>query len=95
MSQTHSLMGSLAFSSISPLFMDRFGRYLRFCHPEFYKKAISDGFLAHSHVFRRGRVEYSVVLVDLVFIVVLKINKTILTFLKKRPKLSVINSLTE
>ena len=27
---------------ISPLFVDRFGRSLRFCHLEFYKEAISD-----------------------------------------------------
>ena len=29
--------------SISPLFVDRFGRSLRFCHLEFIKEAISDG----------------------------------------------------
>ena len=31
---------------------DRFGRSLRFCHLEFDKEAISDGFMAHSRVFR-------------------------------------------
>ncbi len=33
----------LAFSIISPLFVERFERSLRFCHLEFDKKAISDG----------------------------------------------------
>ena len=30
-------------SSISPLFVDRFGRSLRFCHIEFGKEAIANG----------------------------------------------------
>ena len=34
--------GSLAITSISPLFVDRFRRSLRFCHIEFEKEAISD-----------------------------------------------------
>ena len=44
-SLTHKL---LAFSSIYPLFVERFGRSLRFCHHEFYNEAISDAFI---HVF--------------------------------------------
>ncbi len=32
----------LALSPISPLFVDRFGRSLQFCHLEFDKEAISD-----------------------------------------------------
>ena len=44
MSKTHSAMTSrLAFSTISPLFVDRFGRFLRFCHIEFDKGGIFDG----------------------------------------------------
>ncbi len=34
-SATHSLTGSLAHLAISPVFVDRFGRLLRFCHLEF------------------------------------------------------------
>ena len=37
---------------IFPLFVDRFGRSLRFCHLEFDKEAITDGFKSHSDVFR-------------------------------------------
>ncbi len=33
----------LAFTTISPLFVNRFGRSLQFCHQKFYPKAISDG----------------------------------------------------
>ncbi len=33
-----------ALSTIYPLFVDRFGRFLRFYHLEFDKEAISDGF---------------------------------------------------
>ena len=44
MSQTHSVsQESLAFSTISPLFMDQFGRSLQFCNIEFEMEAISDG----------------------------------------------------
>ena len=32
--------GRLAFSTISPLFLDRFGRYLQFCQLEFDEEAI-------------------------------------------------------
>ena len=38
----HSLTGRLAFMSISPLFVDRFGSSLRFSHLEFDREAISD-----------------------------------------------------
>ncbi len=49
----HSLAhGRLAFSTISPLFVDQFGRSLRFCYLEFNKEAISDGFMSYSFVFR-------------------------------------------
>ncbi len=55
MLQTQSLTHKcLAFSSLTPLFVDRFGRSLGFCHPEVDKEAISDGFMAHSRVFRMG-----------------------------------------
>ena len=37
-------MGShLAFPTISALLMNRFGRYLQYCHLEFDEEAISDG----------------------------------------------------
>ncbi len=44
---THRLTNSLtierlAFSAISPLFVDRFKRSLRFCHLELDEKAITD-----------------------------------------------------
>ena len=42
-SVTVSLMGPLDLTAISPLFVDRFGRTLRFCYLEFDKEAISDG----------------------------------------------------
>ena len=54
MSQTHSLTGRFAVSAISALFVIRLGRFLRFCHIEFDKEAISDVFVAHSRVFREG-----------------------------------------
>ena len=44
-------MGRLAVSAISQLFVDRFGHSLQFCHN---KKAIDDGFMADSRVFREG-----------------------------------------
>ncbi len=43
MSQIHSL-NHKAFSTISPLLVDQFGRSLRFCYLEFVKIAISDDF---------------------------------------------------
>ncbi len=46
-SHRQSLMGRLAVSAISPLFVDRFGLSLRFCHLEFDKEAI----LLHIPVF--------------------------------------------
>ena len=42
-SHRHSLTGRLAISAISLLFVDRFGRSLRFCHLEFVKEEIYDG----------------------------------------------------
>ncbi len=43
MSQTYSLTTScLALSTISSLFVDRFGRSLRFCHVEIDKEENSD-----------------------------------------------------
>ena len=42
MSQTHSLTGRLAILAISPLFVDRFGRSLLFCHLEFDEEAMYD-----------------------------------------------------
>ena len=36
-------MERLALSNISPLFVDRYGRSLRFCHLEFNYEDISDG----------------------------------------------------
>ena len=44
----------LAFSSITPLFVDRFGRSLQFYHLQFDKEAISDGFMADAGVFKGG-----------------------------------------
>ncbi len=43
-------MGRLTLSAISPLFVDRVGCSLRFCHVELTR--ISDSFMAHSRVFR-------------------------------------------
>ncbi len=51
MSQTHSLMRRLAVSVLSPLVVDRFGRYLRICHLEFNEEAISDGCMAQYRIF--------------------------------------------
>ncbi len=51
---TDSLTERLSFLTISLLFMMRFGSSLRFCHLEFYKKAISYGFMADSRVFLGG-----------------------------------------
>ena len=45
-------MGRLALSAISPVFVDRFGYSLRFCHLEFDDEAIYDGFIAYIRVFR-------------------------------------------
>ena len=47
---TESLTGRLAFSAISPLLVDRFGRSLRSYHLEFDNEAIDDGFMPHSRV---------------------------------------------
>ncbi len=38
-----TLTGRLSSLTISPLYVDRFGRSLRFCYLEFDKKVISDG----------------------------------------------------
>ena len=40
---THSLASRLAFSTISPLFVDRFGRSFQLGHLELDKEDISDG----------------------------------------------------
>ncbi len=37
---------------MSPLFVNRFGCSLQFCHLEFDKEAITDGLKSHSDVFR-------------------------------------------
>ena len=61
MSQTYSLKHKLlAFSSIIPLFVDRFGRSsLQFCHLEMVdEKAIYDGLMAHSRVFFYGGFDF-------------------------------------
>ncbi len=50
MSQTHSRTKE----TISPLFVDQFGRYLRFCHLEFDKEAISDGCRSENARYRWG-----------------------------------------
>ncbi len=50
----HSLKGRLTFSAISPLFLGKFGRSLRFCYLGFDEEAISDGKMAHYRVFRGG-----------------------------------------
>ncbi len=47
--------GVVFYSDISQLFfVDWFGCHLRFCHLEFLREAISDGFMAHSRVFKGG-----------------------------------------
>ncbi len=51
MSQTHSITERLADLGHISVVVVRFGRCLKFCHLEFDKKAISDGFMAHSRVF--------------------------------------------
>ncbi len=43
MSVPHSVTGCFVISSISPLFMDRFGGSIRFCHLDFDKDGISEG----------------------------------------------------
>ena len=59
MSQTHSLTHKcLAFLAKYPLFVDRFGRSLRFSHLEFDKEAISEYFMAHSRVHRGWILSY-------------------------------------
>ena len=52
--------------------MVRFVHYLRVCHLEFDKEAISDGFMAHFCVFMGCVV--SMVLMDLVFLALQSIN---------------------
>ncbi len=52
---THSLTDNLkrlAVLALSPLFVNRFGCSLQFCHLEYDEEAISDGYMAHSRVFR-------------------------------------------
>ncbi len=56
MSCTDSFTERLDISAISPLFMVRIGRSLRFCHLEFYKQAISDVFKVF---LGRGRGDFS------------------------------------
>ncbi len=51
---TPSLTGRLTLLAISSLFVNRSGCSLQFCHLEFDKKAISDGFMGNSQVFTRG-----------------------------------------
>ena len=48
-----SLTGCLAVSTISPLFVDRFGRSLLLCYLEFDNEAISDGFMAYFRDLRK------------------------------------------
>ncbi len=50
---THRTFISIGHAS---LFVDRFRRSLRFCHGEFDKEAISDGFMAHYRVLGGGGV---------------------------------------
>ncbi len=52
MSQTQNT--TFSFFDISPLFVDRFGLSLRFCHQEFYKEAISDGCRRKNARYRCG-----------------------------------------
>ena len=44
MTLADSLTHSITFSFVDPLYVDRFGRSLRFCHQEFVKEAIYDGY---------------------------------------------------
>ena len=48
---------SLALSTISPLFVDRFGRSLQRCHLEYDKEAIFDDFMPHSRNFNGREVD--------------------------------------
>ncbi len=54
MSQTDFLKGRLASSSISPLFVDRFGRSLRFCPLYFEYDANSDDFRSNNPGIGKG-----------------------------------------
>ncbi len=55
MSQTPSLThGKFSFSAIFSLFVDRFGRSLRFCHLEFDKEANSNVYKSESARYRWG-----------------------------------------
>ncbi len=60
-SLNHSFTGRLARSAISSLFVDRNGRYLRFCHLEFDEKVISVGFMAHSSTFWKVGGDFKVI----------------------------------
>ncbi len=40
--------------SISPLFVDRFGRSLRFCYIDLFEEDIAKGLMAYYLVFRSG-----------------------------------------
>ncbi len=46
--------GTFCSLAISPLFVDRVKRSLRFCQVEYDKEAISDCFVAHSRIFRQA-----------------------------------------
>ncbi len=58
MSQTHSLNpsfnGRVPLSAVSALYVDRFGRSLRFCNLEFDEETIFYGFKAHFRVYSGG-----------------------------------------
>ncbi len=57
-SQTHSLKGNVKFRCLGHISIVRgsIWTFLKFCHLEFDKEDIADGFMAHSRVFR-GRCE--------------------------------------
>ena len=52
----------LAFKTISPLFVDRFGRSLRYCYLEFDKEALSDGCRSENIWYRWKGFEFKVIL---------------------------------
>ncbi len=54
MSKTHSPTGCLAFSSKSPLLVNRLGHSLRFCQLRFDMEAISDGCIGENPSIGEG-----------------------------------------
>ncbi len=62
MSQTHSFTGHLAFSTISPLVVDRFERSILVCQLELDKEAISDDCRSENASILVGDFEFLIIL---------------------------------